>query len=50
MDAMTPEEQSMAMMPLWLIREEMEANGAIDADYLIAIVQARIKAKHQEQE
>jgi hypothetical protein len=49
-DALTPEERSLAAIPLWLIRAEMEANGALDADYLIAVTQARIKAQSLQQE
>ena len=41
---LTPAEQQLADVPLWLVRAEMEANGKFDADYLIDIVQARIKA------
>ena len=40
----TPEEEYLASLPLWLVRAEIEANGAVDSDFLIAVTQARIKA------
>lgn len=47
---MTPEEQYLASLPLWLIRAEMAANGEINSDYLIDIVQARIRANEEGRE
>ena len=47
---LTPEETYLASLPLWLVRAELEANGAIESDFLIAVTEARIKAARLQEE
>ena len=47
---LTPEETYLASLPLWLVRAELEANGEVDSDFLIAVTEARIKAARVEEE
>ena len=47
---LTLEEEYLASLPLWLVRAELEANGEVDSDFLIAVTQARIKAARLQEE
>lgn len=44
---LTAEEMYLASLPLWLVRAEIEMNGDVDSDFLIAVTQARVKKLQQ---
>ena len=44
---LTSEEMYLASLPLWLVRAEIEMNGDVESDFLIAVTQARVKKLQQ---